>query len=580
MSRVTTKPVEPRSDLPATFRAVPDAGSSGEPTLSDYLAALWRRRFLVTATTVVAALLAALAIPATMHRTRTFQASVRIQVAAANQTQGRAATGATRGGGRFADQAVMATTLDKLGPSARTLTAVQGHDRAAWPSVALTSLSARAVTGTSTTTLTYADEHRVAAVRLLATYAAEWTKAYNARIVSESHRQLAAFQKQADALGARVTTLAARADYERLTSIGKTVSTRTATDLRVASTRYENVLAQVDRVSAAEISRGTPAVVTSTVSSIVIGRPVRRSILLAAGLVLGLLAGIGVAVLAEALRRKVVTPDEVESATGLTVLASVSRRGRARSGITVTARPYGPAAEGYQRARAVLQLQGVGDHIRVLAVLGAEAAAGKSTLAVNLATSLANLGRPVVLVSADLRQPRIDRLFGVTGKPGLADLLEGRTELDPSQLLVRVAKDLSVLPAGAMTANPDELLGRPTFARVLARLSPLGVVIVDTPPGLGSSDAMAVAAAADAAVLVARAGHSSRDALRTLALDLRHNDLSCLGAVLVGAKRPPGNPRPYRYAPPGAPRFPGRWLSRTAPPPVVLDDDMTDLSRT
>lgn len=573
MTRVKHQPAAIPDDR--TARAAPDA----EPTLSEYLAALWRRRFLVIATTVVTALLAALVLPATTHRTRTYQASIRVQVAAANQTQGRAATGATRGAGRFADQAVMATTLQRLGPAAGELTAVRGHERAAWPSLALTSLAAKAVTGTSATTLTYVDEHRVAAARLLATYAAEWVKAYNGRIAAESHRQLAAFQKQANALGARVAALAARADYERLTSLGHTVTTRTATDLKLATTRYESALAQVDRVSAAEITRGTPAVVTSTVGSAVIGRPVRRAILLAAGVVLGLLAGVGVALLAEALRRKVVTAEEVEAATGLTVLATVSRRGRARSGITVVARPYGPAAEGYQRARAVLQLQGVGDHIRVLAVLGAEAAAGKSTFAVNLATSLANLGRPVVVVSADLRQPRLDRLFDVAGQPGLADLLEATKESDPAALLVPVAKDLAVLPAGSWTTNPDALLGRPALGRVLARLSPHGVVIVDTPPGLGSSDAMAVAAAADAAVLVARAGHSSRDALRTLALDLRHNDLSCLGAVLVGAKRPPGHPRPYRYTPPGVTRFPGRWLARPAAP-VVTDEDLTHLTRT
>jgi capsular exopolysaccharide synthesis family protein len=549
---------ELKLEVPRVTPAEPETPprTDGEPALTDYLAALWRRRVMIVATTLLVALFAALAVPALTHRTRTSQASVRIQVAG---TVAPAATARTtaRGAGRYADLGVMATSLTKLGTSAGSLSALQGRDRGTWPSTALARLNARPVAGTTLTTLTFSDERRAVANRLLGIYAAEWTKAYNTRASAESKRQLAAFQEQADSLGAQVLALALQADTERLSPPAKAVSTKTATDLKLATTRYEVALAQIDRVHAADISRGTPANVVSAVSSSVVGRPVRRGVLLLSGLLLGLFAGIGLAFVAEALRGKVVTPEEVANATGFRVLATVPARGRARSGITVAARPFGPAAEGYQRARAVLQLKGVGEDVRTLAVLGAEAAAGKSTLAVNLATSLARLGRPVVLVSADLRQPRIDRLYGVEGKPGLADLLLAEGDPDPSMALVRIDDELCILPAGTMTDNPAELLGRPAFARILARLAPMGAVIIDTPPGLWSGEAMAAAAAADASVIVARAGHTSRVALRTLALDLRHNDLNCIGAVLVGSKRPPGNPRPSYYLPPGGPRFGG-----------------------
>ena len=175
-------------------------------------------------------------------------------------------------------------------------------------------------------------------------------------------------------------------------------------------------------------------------------------------------------------------PADVERATGVPVIASVPRAGT-RGGLPVVKRPFSPAAEGYRRVAGALERRGLGDGIRLVAIASADPHEGKSKLCLNLAHSLALQGRDVLLVSADLRRPKLDELLGLEGAPGLAEWLEagGLAELP----VHTVSEHLLVLPAGSIDRNPGELF---TTRRVRQGLQPVAdtgyVVLIDTPPTL------------------------------------------------------------------------------------------------
>jgi hypothetical protein len=117
--------------------------------------------------------------------------------------------------------------------------------------------------------------------------------------------------------------------------------------------------------------------------------PIGRVASLLLGLLLGLLVGIAVALMVESATPKIVSPEDVEAATELPVLATVARAGIRKGRVPVVNAPFSLAAEGYRRVAAALLRHGLCDDIRVLAITSADPGEGKSTLAVNLGHALA-----------------------------------------------------------------------------------------------------------------------------------------------------------------------------------------------
>jgi Mrp family chromosome partitioning ATPase len=180
----------------------------------------------------------------------------------------------------------------------------------------------------------------------------------------------------------------------------------------------------------------------------------------------------------------------------------------------------------------------------VVAVPSTELGEGKSAVAVGLARALSHRGRAVVVVSGDLRRPIIEHLFDVPEVPGLADYLE-TSGTDVASLLVGVHDNVLLLPAGWSGRSPTNLLARPHLADAVARLRDLqAVVLVDTPAaGWWWSEALTLAAEADATVLVARSGRSRWRQLANLASALHRERFPVLGVVLMGVERRPRHVR-------------------------------------
>lgn len=167
-----------------------------------------------------------------------------------------------------------------------------------------------------------------------------------------------------------------------------------------------------------------------------------------------------------------------------------------------------------------------------LAIVSAGQKEGRSYIAANLAIVFSQLGRRTLLVDADMRLPRQHQLFNLGKAAGLSDMLAGRA--GPEAVVgISALQDLSVLPAGAIPPNPQELLGRQEFSKLLQSLGEdFDVIIIDTPPASECSDAHTVAVRAGAALMVARQNRSSLPQMAHLTQGLREFGVTLVGSVL------------------------------------------------
>ena len=234
---------------------------------------------------------------------------------------------------------------------------------------------------------------------------------------------------------------------------------------------------------------------------------------LAVGGFLGLLIGIGIAVMLEALDRSVRNPGEAVRLAGAPILAMVPKRRDAGSHPVLTQEDAGtPAAESYRVLRTAVRFVDLDRAVRSLVVTSPSAGEGKTSTAANLAVALAQAGERVVLVDADLRRTKLATLMDARSEPGLTSVLIGQSSLDDA--LVEIGDRLTLLPTGPLPPNPSELLGSEAMAGVVRQLQErCDILLFDAPPLLPVTDAQVLATQVDGVVLVVRFGRTRRDLL-------------------------------------------------------------------
>jgi protein-tyrosine kinase len=197
--------------------------------------------------------------------------------------------------------------------------------------------------------------------------------------------------------------------------------------------------------------------------------------------------------------------------------------------------PDSARAEELRTLRSELVLRWFGRGNRLLAVIEPRLGSGCSVLAANLAVTFAQLGERTLLIDANLRQPAQHTLFGIKPDFGLSDFIKGRQNLENVITKVPGFSSLSVMCAGALPPNPQELLGSVSFGYMMETApGAYDVVVLDTPPALQCADAQLIAARARGAVLTTRR-HNTRlaDVMRVKA-QLESADVNLVGAVLDG----------------------------------------------
>ncbi len=285
-------------------------------------------------------------------------------------------------------------------------------------------------------------------------------------------------------------------------------------------------------------SPATPQVPMSTIQATVIKPAVGAGKLspkpgtnFVIGGLLGLIIGVGVAVLRHSLDTTVKTHEELEELSGAATLGSIHYDPQASGSPLVTLRET-PRAEAFRTIRTNLQYVDVDHPPRVVVITSSLPDEGKSTTACNIAIALSQAGARVVLIEGDLRKPKVGEYLQVSSSRGLTDVLVGRLPL--SQAIVRWGRGiLDFIPAGTIPPNPSELLGSKHMALLIQELrSRYDVVILDTPPLLPVTDAAVMSTIADGAILVARYGQTRRDQVQDAADALEQVNARLLGTIL------------------------------------------------
>jgi protein-tyrosine kinase len=172
------------------------------------------------------------------------------------------------------------------------------------------------------------------------------------------------------------------------------------------------------------------------------------------------------------------------------------------------------------------------DSEKVLAVVAANAGEGCSNLAANLAVVFSQLGERTLLIDANLREPDQRNIFNLYESRGLSDILVGRADLSVIHKIDSLS-GLSVLGAGTVPPNPQELLSRKVFGEVLRRCrEQYDVIIVDTYPASMTSDAQTVAARCGGALLVSRLNETRMSQLANVRDQLLMSDVEIVAAIV------------------------------------------------
>ena len=264
-------------------------------------------------------------------------------------------------------------------------------------------------------------------------------------------------------------------------------------------------------------------------------KPVRNT---AAGLVAGLVVGIGAAFIRDYLDDAIKTKDRLEMALGrraptLALIPSIEPgRGTAATTLVTVDDLSSPATEGYRSLRTSLALVQLDAAPRVILVTSAEANEGKTTLAANLAAAIAQTDRRVMTIDGDLRRSRLHELFGLASAPGLTRAVQNGSLNGVVQEFPALPQ-LHLLAAGTLPPDPTEILAADELDAFVNQIrARYDYIVIDCPPVLPVADALSLSRVCDAIVLVADAQVTSVRSLRRAVEAIEAADAPLIGTVL------------------------------------------------
>lgn len=278
-------------------------------------------------------------------------------------------------------------------------------------------------------------------------------------------------------------------------------------------------------------------------------KPMKKIIVLVAALV-GLLLAVATVFVRQAFYRGVDNPEVIEN-LGMPVYASLpysrqqerldkasqSRSGSKEPRLLSVSAPTELAIESLRSLRTSLHFAMLEARNNVLMISSPTPGVGKSFVSSNLAVIIAQTGKRVLLIDADMRKGYLHKLFNLTPKHGLSDTLAAR--LKSSEVINHTeVRNLDFISCGFAAPNPSELLMHDNFNKLISDLSPLyDLVIVDTPPILAVTDATLVGRQSGTCLLVTRFGLSTAKEIEACKRRLMHNGILIKGAIFNGVLR-------------------------------------------
>jgi succinoglycan biosynthesis transport protein ExoP len=282
------------------------------------------------------------------------------------------------------------------------------------------------------------------------------------------------------------------------------------------------------------------------------------------GAALGFLLGFCVSYLAEVADKNFRTPEEVRQTLGVPIMAhipplpTIDKRVRDKSkklhkSLAAVHSSKSLAAEAFRGVRTGLYFSTDNESHKAIQITSPEPSDGKTTLVCNVAIAIAQSGKRVLLIDADMRRPRVDKLFGVVNSQGLSSVLDGKTPLDDAIVPIEDVPNLSVMTSGPTPPNPSERLTSERFAEILEECKTrFDLVLIDTPPLLPVTDAAVVAPRVDGVILTLKLAKNARiQAVRAMEI-LSNINCKVLGVVVNGKPDRRGYGRYGRYGYSGA----------------------------
>jgi len=226
------------------------------------------------------------------------------------------------------------------------------------------------------------------------------------------------------------------------------------------------------------------------------------------------------------------SPDEVTKLLDIPVVGFISEVERGKSlEYYVTNQPRSLIAEAFRSLRTDLEFSSVDKPLKTIYVTGTEVEAGKTSIAINLAIVIAQSGKRVILMDADLRRPNVHRVLSLTNQKGLSDVFRGTIDIYNVTIPYKEG-NIFVVPSGTPPPNPAELLSSKKMDQILDSLKKVAdVVIVDGPPFL-VTDAQILASKVDGVLLVVRYGFSRKNAAVSAVQQLKRADARPIGVVM------------------------------------------------
>lgn len=254
--------------------------------------------------------------------------------------------------------------------------------------------------------------------------------------------------------------------------------------------------------------------------------------------IIGIMGGGALAFFTEAIDQSVKTPEDVKNRLKLPCLGTIAvPRGEdakdSRNELITVDRPRSVISEAYRGLRTSILFASVERARKVILVTSASPQEGKTTIAINLATAMAQAGEKTVILDADMRKPRLEAVFGFTIEHGLSDVLAASDDIAGAIHKTEI-KNLDVIACGSIPPNPSELLGSRKMKDFLDSLSKkYDRIIIDTPPVLAVTDSVVLSGKVDGVILVLKAGHTHKNAaVKVKEIIGGVKDASILGAVL------------------------------------------------
>jgi capsular exopolysaccharide synthesis family protein len=263
-------------------------------------------------------------------------------------------------------------------------------------------------------------------------------------------------------------------------------------------------------------------------------QPIRNAALGAAA---GILIMGAIVVLVEYLDDTIKTPEDVNRTMDLPVIGLIGEMEKAsrkdkNPGVYVMENSRSPITEAFRTLRSNLEFAGVDNPIKTLLISSATPSAGKTTIAVNLAGVLAQGGKRVMLLDADMRRPSTHKFLNIPNRAGLSELFR-----DTGSTIDQVKYEwgnppITIVTSGALPPNPAELLGSEKMERLIEELSrDYDMVLIDGPPFI-VADPVVLSAKVDGVLLVIQPGNTKIDAGRAMMEQLEMADARVVGVVL------------------------------------------------